>query len=54
MSGKAARAARLDHAQERAAVPARAVASALLAAMLDPKPGVRVLKSGEMQARNRP
>jgi uncharacterized protein YbjT (DUF2867 family) len=35
-------------------IPARAVASALLAAMLDPKPGVRVLKSGAMQARDRP
>ncbi|HEV8554380.1 MAG TPA: NAD(P)H-binding protein [Casimicrobiaceae bacterium] len=32
-------------------IPARAVASALLAAMLDPKPGVRVLKSGAMQVR---
>jgi uncharacterized protein YbjT (DUF2867 family) len=30
-------------------IPARTVASALLAAMLDPKPGVRVLKSGAMQ-----
>jgi len=30
-------------------IPARAVASALLAAMLDAKPGVRVLKSGAMQ-----
>ncbi len=33
-------------------IPARAVASALLAAMLDAKPGVRVLKSGAMQARD--
>jgi uncharacterized protein YbjT (DUF2867 family) len=31
-------------------IPARAVASALLAAILDAKPGVRVLKSGPMQA----
>jgi uncharacterized protein YbjT (DUF2867 family) len=31
-------------------IPARAVASALLTAMLDAKPGVRVLKSGAMQA----
>jgi uncharacterized protein YbjT (DUF2867 family) len=30
-------------------IPARAVASALLATMLDAKPGVRVLKSGDMQ-----
>jgi uncharacterized protein YbjT (DUF2867 family) len=30
-------------------ISARAVASALLAAMLDPKPGVRILKSGAMQ-----
>jgi hypothetical protein len=30
-------------------IPARAVASALLAAILDAKPGVRVLKSGAMQ-----
>jgi uncharacterized protein YbjT (DUF2867 family) len=35
-------------------IPARAVASALLAAMLDAKPGVRVLKSGAMQARDQP
>ena len=35
-------------------IPAGAVASALLAAMLDAKPGVRVLKSGEMQARDQP
>jgi uncharacterized protein YbjT (DUF2867 family) len=35
-------------------LPARAVASALLAAILDAKPGVRVLKSGAMQARDRP
>jgi len=31
-------------------IPAHAVASALVAAMLDAKPGVRVLKSGAMQA----
>jgi hypothetical protein len=31
-------------------IPARAVASALVAATLDAKPGVRVLKSGAMQA----
>jgi len=30
-------------------IPARAVASALLAAMLDAKPGVRILESGAMQ-----
>ena len=30
-------------------IPARAVASAMLAAVLDAKPGVRVLKSGAMQ-----
>jgi uncharacterized protein YbjT (DUF2867 family) len=35
-------------------LPARAVASALLAAILDAKPGVRVLKSGAMQARDQP
>jgi hypothetical protein len=35
-------------------IPARAVASALLAAILDTKPGVRVLKSGAMQARDKP
>ena len=35
-------------------IPARAVASALLAAILDAKPGVRVLKSGTMQARDQP
>ena len=36
-------------------IPARAVASALLAAILDAKLGVvRVLKSGEMQARDQP
>jgi uncharacterized protein YbjT (DUF2867 family) len=33
-------------------IAARTVASALLVAMLDPKPGVHVLKSGAMQARN--
>ena len=31
-------------------IPAHAVASALLAATLEAKPGVRVLKSGAMQA----
>ena len=35
-------------------IPAGAVASALLAAILDMKPGVRVLKSGAMQARDQP
>ncbi len=35
-------------------IPARAVASALLAAILDTKPGVRVLKSGAMQAHDHP
>jgi len=35
-------------------IPARSVASALLAATLDAKPGVRVLKSGVMQARGEP
>jgi hypothetical protein len=35
-------------------IQARAVASALLAAILDAKPGVRVLKSGAMQARDQP
>jgi uncharacterized protein YbjT (DUF2867 family) len=35
-------------------IPARTVASALLAAILDAKPGVRVLKSGVMQARDQP
>jgi len=35
-------------------IPASAVASALLAAMLDAQPGVRVLKSGAMQARDQP
>jgi len=36
-------------------IPARAVASALLAAILDAKPGVvRVLKSGAMQTRGQP
>ena len=35
-------------------IPARAVASALLAAILATKPGVRVLKSGAMQARDQP
>jgi uncharacterized protein YbjT (DUF2867 family) len=33
-------------------IHARAVASALLAAILDAEPGVRVLKSGAMQAHN--
>jgi uncharacterized protein YbjT (DUF2867 family) len=35
-------------------IPARGVASALLAAILATKPGVRVLKSGAMQARDQP
>jgi uncharacterized protein YbjT (DUF2867 family) len=35
-------------------IPARAVASALLAAILDAKPGVHVLTSGAMQARDQP
>ena len=35
-------------------IQARAVASALLAAILDAKPGVRILKSGAMQARDQP
>jgi len=35
-------------------IPASAVASALLAAILDAKPGVRVLKSAAMQARSQP
>jgi uncharacterized protein YbjT (DUF2867 family) len=35
-------------------IQARAVASALLAAILDAKAGVRVLKSGAMQARDQP
>lgn len=35
-------------------LPAHAVASALLAAILDPKPRVRILKSGAMQARDQP
>ena len=35
-------------------IPASAVASALLAAMLDAKPGVRVLKSGAMQTSDQP
>jgi uncharacterized protein YbjT (DUF2867 family) len=35
-------------------IPARAVASALLAAILDTKPGVSVLKSGAMQAGDQP
>jgi len=35
-------------------IPARAVASALLAAMLRAKPGVRLLKSGAMQTHDRP
>ncbi|HEV8097253.1 MAG TPA: NAD(P)H-binding protein [Burkholderiales bacterium] len=35
-------------------IPARAVASALHAAILDAKPGVRVLKSGAMQRRDQP
>ena len=35
-------------------IPASTVASALLAAIVDTKPGVRVLKSGAMQARDQP
>jgi uncharacterized protein YbjT (DUF2867 family) len=35
-------------------IPGRAVASALLAAILDPNPGVRVLKSGAMQTHDKP
>ena len=35
-------------------IPARTVASALLAAILDAQPGVRVLKSGAMQAHGQP
>jgi hypothetical protein len=35
-------------------IPARAVASALMAAILDAKPGVRILKSGVMQAPDQP
>jgi uncharacterized protein YbjT (DUF2867 family) len=35
-------------------IPADAVASAMLAAIVDAKPGVRVLKSGAMQARDEP
>jgi uncharacterized protein YbjT (DUF2867 family) len=35
-------------------VPARNVASALLAGILDTKPGVHVLKSGAMQAHDQP
>ena len=35
-------------------IPARAVASAMLAAILDAKPGVRVLNSGAMHARDQP
>src|SRR5438094_6537487 len=35
-------------------IPARAVASALLAAILDARPGVHLLKSGAMQARDEP
>ena len=33
-------------------IPASTVASALLAAIVDTKPGVRVLKSGAMQGRD--
>ena len=36
------------------AIFARTVASALLAAIFDAKPGVRVLKSGAMQAGDQP
>jgi hypothetical protein len=35
-------------------IPARNVASALLAGILDAKPGVYVLKSGAMQAHDQP
>jgi hypothetical protein len=35
-------------------IPARAVASALVGAMLDAKPGVHILKSGAMQAHYEP
>ena len=35
-------------------IPARIVASALLAATLDAKPGIRILTSGAMQARGQP
>ena len=35
-------------------IPARAVASAVLAAILDPQPGVRILKSGAMQTSDQP
>jgi uncharacterized protein YbjT (DUF2867 family) len=35
-------------------IPADTVASAMLAAVVDTKPGVRVLKSGAMQARDQP
>jgi uncharacterized protein YbjT (DUF2867 family) len=35
-------------------IPARTVASALLAAIFDAKPGVRILKSGAMQAPDEP
>jgi hypothetical protein len=35
-------------------ISAHAVASALVAAMLEAKPGVRVLKSGAMQAGGQP
>jgi uncharacterized protein YbjT (DUF2867 family) len=35
-------------------IPARAVASALLAATVDTKPGIRVLRSGAMQASGEP
>jgi len=35
-------------------ISARAVASALLTATLDAKPGVRILKSGAMQTRDQP
>ena len=35
-------------------IPASAVASALLAAILEAKPGLRVLKSGAMQVRDQP
>ncbi len=53
VDGTAGRTARLDGAKTVRPIPARAVASALLAAILDAKPGVHVLKS-ETMARTRP
>ena len=49
MGGTTARTARAHCAQGVRPIPARAVAAALLAAMLDAKQGVQVLKSGAMQ-----